>query len=129
MSVCLYVCRSVGLQNEILDEVSRRFLLFKAPARIFLGLSCLYACLLVCPQNKLLETWMLFKLRLGASLGYPVGLLVCLQHEILDEVSRRFSFFKLRLGSSGGYPVCLFGFLQLKLLETSMLCFLQHVRM
>ena len=51
------VCMCVGLQNEILDEVSRRFL---------------------------------FKLRLGASGGYPVGLsvclsvclLVCLRHEI-----------------------------------------------
>ena len=47
MSVCLSVCMSVGLQNEMLNEVSRRFLFIKAPARIFLGLSCLYACLLV----------------------------------------------------------------------------------
>ena len=28
-----------------------------------------------------------FKLRLGASGGYPVGLLVCLRHELLDKVA------------------------------------------
>ena len=28
-----------------------------------------------------------FKLRLGSSGGYPVGLLVCLPHELLDKVA------------------------------------------